>query len=304
MARKLTRVVKKVVRVGKRVAKKVMGTKAFGCLDKAATGAAHMLLDPCNAELVPSVYKGDQGYKTRLVGNHTIGNSNTTACAIVWAPGSNVIYGVEAVGAASTISWVVGSAPAPGTAFLATNADAMRCLGACVSAYPVASTMNISGFCFTGLMPLRAVTDCTTIDAVTNLCNRSGRVQIAEPMETKFVPGLVDEGYIAPSGQVSQDTDDSMCIVMAFVGLPANTGIRLRFTTIVEWKPNPLLGIATESHLSTPSTNTLEHVKKCLHDADTHWFSNVGKVAKSTLNGYVKGGVAGAVFGGLSALQL
>lgn len=314
MANKVTKTVRRVKRIAKQVIKKVPRlsklvpnpnlSRSLACLDEHAQKAALMLLDPCNAELAPAVYRGDQGYKTRFVSNGSIGTApSSTACAIVFTPSLGRIYAVDAANSQSTITWTAGSFPNPGQAFLAANADGMRSLGACISAFPSSSTMNTSGFVYCGLVTESAALSATTIDALTQLCNRSARVQIAEPMETKFVPGAADEEYQYIGGSVQVDNDNTS-IVMAFTGYPAASGFRIRVTNVVEWKPEPSIGIATQSHLGNPSINTIEHVKKCLREADPHWFSNVGNIVKSTVKGYMSGGIAGAVFGGLGSLSL
>lgn len=302
--RKVKRVAKKAVRAAKPYLPKFSVKKGLACLDTPAQKAAEMLLDPCNAELSPSAYRGDQGYKTRFVANGGIGSTaGATATAIIFTPGLGRIYSADGANSQSTISFVAGTFPNPGQSFLAANADSVRSLGACLSAYPNSSVMNTSGFVYTGIIPESSALSATSVDALSQLCNKSARIQVAEPMEIKFIPGTVDEQY-APLGGSIQVDNDNMCIVMCFSGFSAASGLRIRATNIVEWKPEPSLGIATTSQLSNPSSNTIEHVKQCLFEQDPHWYTSVGNVVKSTVKGYMSGGIAGAIFGGVGSLKL
>lgn len=311
MANKATKLVRSAKRSVKRAAKaaqkflpKMSVKKGLACLDVPAQKAAHMLMDPCNAELAPAVYRGDQGYKTRFVSNASIGQTaNATCTAVIFTPSLSRIYSADAATSGAAVTWGTGSFPNPGQTFLAANADSVRSCGACLTAYPTSATLSIQGFVYSGIVPESAALDATSIDGLIQLCNNSARVQLVEPMEIKFVPGAGDEVYNPVGGSIQVD-NDNMCIVLCFTGLPTASGIRVRATNIVEWKANPALGITTQSHLSTPSANTIEHVKRCLMEQDPHWYTNVGNIVKSTIKGYVSGGVTGAVFGGLSSLGL
>ncbi|APG76226.1 hypothetical protein 3 [Changjiang tombus-like virus 10] len=311
MANKLTKATRKVKRAAKRVAKaakpylpKFNVKKGLACLDPAGQKAANMLLDPCNAQLSPAAYRGDQGYKTRFVSNGSIGQAPNSTCAgIIFTPSLGRVYSADATTSTATVTWNVGSFPNPGQNFMQGNADSIRSLGACLSCYPVSSVMNTSGFVYTGIVPESAALAATTLDGLSQLCNRTSRIQVAEPMETKFVPGAGDEVYNPVGGSIQND-NDTMCIVFVFTGFSSASGIRIRATNIIEWKPDPSLGIVSESHLTNPSVNTIEHVKRCLFEQDPHWFSSVGNIVKRTVGGYMSGGIAGAVFGGLGSLSL
>jgi len=111
-------------------------------------------------------------------------------------------------------------------------------------------------------------------------------------MECKWLPAASDEDYTIV-GQ-DPDTTDSNIILMVFLGLPAASGVIVRSTNIVEWKPLANLGIVSESYKGNPSQNTIEHVKAMLNTRNPHWWSNVGSTAFSVIRGYATGGIMGA----------
>lgn len=280
-----------------RRARRVMSNVASSAslfLDAHARAAANMLLDPCNATISPGCYRGDQGYKTRVVSTVTALNTASTTCAAVYyIPSSNQLFTFDVTGSFTSGTWVIR--PAPGSTYLATNANAQRSLGACVSVTPNTANLSTSGQVYTGLVTASSVNTGATItpDALITLCNKYGKISIDAPMETKFIPSSADENYSAPG--VLADASDNIAILMVFIGLPAASGLTLRVTNIVEWKPATNLGIASESFLGNPSRNTIEHVKQEIRTKKPDFWTNVGKTAFSVVRGYATGGVMGAM---------
>lgn len=299
VAKKIKRVVKKVVKIGARA----LRVADAAILDQNAIAAAKMLEDPCNAQIGPACYRGDQGYRNRFVLNGTYGaGAGQTALALVFVPGDNQFYFIATVGSAAVSAWTL--VPGPGASYLAANATGVRSLGACLSATPVAANLATSGQVYTSIVPKSAISlaASNTVDQVLQLCNKYGKVSIDTPMECKWMPASSDEDYVTP-GAGNGDAQDTNCILMAFVGLPAATGIVARFTNIVEWKPLPNLGITTESFLGNPSRNTIEHVKTHLIKRNPGWWTNVGSMAYSVLRGYATGGTIGAVGAAMKATK-
>lgn len=285
--------VQKVARKARRVVS-TMASAATALLDRHARAAADMLLDPCNATIAPGCYRGDQGYKTRVVSTVTALNTASTTCAAVYyIPSSNQLFTFDVTGSFVSGTWV--TRPAPGASYLTANANAQRSLGACVSVTPNSANLSTSGQVYTGLVTASTVNTGATItpDALITLCNKYGKISIDAPMETKFIPSAADENY-SPPGTLS-DASDNIAILMVFIGLPAASGITLRVTNIVEWKPASNLGIASESFLGNPSRNTIEHVKQEIRARRPDFWTNVGRTAFSVMRGYATGGVMGAM---------
>lgn len=295
--------IKKVVRTAVKVGKRAVRTVDAAVLDQHALAAARMLEDPCNASLAAACYRGDQGYKNRFVNTVAFGQSvGQTAVALAFVPGENQFYFIAAAGSGVSISWT--AVAGPGATFLASNATAIRSLGACISATPVAANLATSGQVYSAIVTKSSLglTGSSTVDQIIQLCNRYGKVTIDGPMETKFIPSASDEDYCSP-GLGNNDATDTNCILMAFVGLPAATGIVFRLTNIVEWKPRADLGIVTESYQGNPSRNTVEQVKSSLLKRKQDWWTNVGSMAYSVLRGYATGGSVGAIGAAMKATK-
>lgn len=297
MAKKVMKAIKKVVRKVKSGVKTIASNSTIAqarALDLPALKAERMLADPCNSELAPGCYRGDQGQKVRLVANFSEGTAAGITCVVLgFIPNSGTLFSLNV--AASGTAAAYTNRGVVGNTFLTTNANAMRSLGACVSVTPNSANLSTSGQVYAANIPasalaLLAATDSP--DAVSQLCNQYGKIIIDGPMECKFVPSGADEDYTTP-GQLG-DASDTNVIVMVFVGLPAASGINLRITNIVDWKPKSSLGIVTESFLGNPSRNTIEHVKQSLRSKNPHWYTNVGGMAYSVIRGYATGGMMGA----------
>lgn len=295
MVKKVKRLATGAVRVAREVG-----------LDFKAAQAASMLLDPCNATLSEACYRGDSGYRNRFVFQSSYGaGTGQTAVAIVFVPGTNYIAFIAATSSTTPTNWIINNGP--GNTFLQANTGSIRSLGACVSTTPVAANLATSGQVYTSIVPVSAlgnisVTGSTTVDALSQLCNRYGKVSIDTPMETKFIPGALDEQYATPQ-TIPTDVSDCNAILQVFIGLPAATGVVCRFTNIIEWKPFANLGIVSESYMGNPSKNTIEHVKQALVKKNPNWWSNVGSMAYSVLRGYVTGGAVGAIGAAMKSVK-
>lgn len=293
---KAARVAKKAVRAASRAFRPTqkITKQVVDSLDVHAISAMQMLADPCNAALAPGCYRGDQGFRTRLVRNLVLGNgAGITSVAIAFVPGNGTVW-VNPSAAPSTLTAWTNLGVIGGT-YLTTNASSMRSLGACCSSTPNAANLSVSGQIYTNIVPASSANLLATnsIDNLTALCSTYGKVTIDAPMETKFVPAAADEQYNVP-GQVA-DLEDTNIILQVFTGLPAATGVTTRFTDIVEWKPLNGLSLVTESFLGNPSRNTIEHVKEALRKKNPKWFTNIGALAYSVIRGYATGGSVGAI---------
>jgi len=297
MAKKKS-VIKSIVNKGKRALRSAakMVPKALDMLDAKAVAAAKMLEDPCNATLSEACYRGDQGYRNRFVASAVYGGgAGQNALAVVYSPTANAYYFSTTVGSGVTGTWTTVSGP--GASFVGSNASGIRSLGACLQATPNAANLSTSGQVYTAVVSTASIGllsgTSPSCDSLAQLCNKYGKINIDAPMETKWIPASSDEDF-QPPNVLPTDATDSNIILMVFIGFPAASGITLRFTNIIEWKPLANLGIATESFLGNPSRNTIEHVKQALRSKDPNWWSNVGKGAYSVLRGYATGGTMGA----------
>lgn len=263
----------KVTRKMKSVKRNVTSfAKGFLGLDDSAQKAMAMLADPCNAALEPGCYRGDQGYKSRFVQNGSIlFSAGIVAGAVAYIPGANLLYTIDWTSALAPTAWVNNSVSyAPGQPFIATNATALRSLGACVSCTPLSANLSTSGVVYSGIVTVQSlgIAATWTPQQLAQLVPNFGKVSIDTPMECKFVPSSSDEEYNR-QGTLTDNTDSS-AILFVFIGLPAATGLSMRITQCCEWKPVANIGIASNSVLGNPSKNTIEHVKEALRARDAH----------------------------------
>lgn len=270
--------------------------KGFLGLDDSAKKAAMMLADPCNAALGPACFRGDQGFKSRFVSNGTgLSAGTTVAGAVALIPSSGQLLTIDWPAALTPTPWADNTVTyGPGRNFLFNNADGVRSLGACLSFAPLSANLSTSGVVYSGITSVASLglTSNWTPPALAQLLPNFGKVTIDAPMECKFVPAGADEDYTTLG--TPGDQSDNNAILFVFIGLPAGSGMSLRATNIVEWKPKPNIGIASNSMLGNPSKNTVEHVKEFLRARDEHWYTNVGKTAFSVIRGYSVGGAIGA----------
>jgi hypothetical protein len=272
-------------------------------LDAAALGHANMLYDPCGAELVPSVYPGDQGYYNRFVANATIGTSTgETAWALIIKPGNQVgsVTGATASSAALTINYT--AANFPGSQFLAGNAGKVRAAASCVTIRPNAAPNNATGTIHFGNVSASSMPNggTTNYDTLIQYCTESvsSSQAVMAPLEVKWCPGGFDDRYNF-QGSASDDDSDRNVLIIVGVGFPAASGAQWRQTAILEWTPRATAGIAFDATNVSPSQCDKECVLRYLKQRNTDWWWSLGKstfkVAKTMVQGYYSGGPLGAM---------
>lgn len=252
-------------------------------LDVHAVGAAHMLYDPCGADLVPSVYPGDKGYINRFVTNFTAATiAGETTFYSMFKAGVNVNTAGSAANATTNFPGLgFADTQAPGAAFLNTTASKLRCLGACYQVRVNAAPNNCTGMLYYGVVPASTFVNGTVLnfnEIAPFLTQSVSCSQVAmQPLEIKWVPGLFDEKYCDSFGIVSDDDSDRNMIVIAGTGLPAATGVNIKSTGIYEWTPSTSTRITIDSTGVNPSRCTLSCVLRNLKRKDADWWWALGK---------------------------
>lgn len=273
-------------------------------LDSAGVKAAQMLLDPCGAELVPSVYPGDMGYMARFNATFSAGTTVGQTCsAIIFKPGNNVVANTS--GSTTSDGYTIGFADtqAPGAVFLNTNATKCRAVGACVQVFPNGAPSNATGVVNYGIVPASAVANgiVTNFDQLIALTTH--RVSIAQalmnPLEIKWVPGTFDDRYSPTVGITSDDDTDRNVILVVISGMGNALGVNLRLTAIYEWAPGSTIGVPFDATVVKPSRCDIGCVIRNLRRKDANWWWRLGlsglQFSKSAAMGYFTGGPVGAV---------
>jgi hypothetical protein len=258
----------------------VRRTRAPMPLDAAAYRYAQLLTDPCNSALVPSTFPGFSGIVQRFTSYVNVGTTAaTTAGVFVFNPNTGTIATFD--GASGATPGTIGytwSTNSPGYSFLGSNGKDARCLAACIQVLPLASELNRSGYISVGLIDSNVLPNTGTISA-SQLCQNLAHTQRVpdDMVEFKYIPGLGDELF-APvtSTSPSQNTID---MAFAWVGQPAAAGFLAKVTYVVEWTPQALDATLSMAHVSCPSSNTTNQVKKYLQDVDPEWWVSASKMA-------------------------
>jgi len=272
-------------------------------LDPAAIAAAKMLLDPCGAELVPSVYPGELGYMARFNSVFTVGGVTGQTCgAVILKPGNNVVSNTSSN--VTSASYTIGYADtqAPGAAFLNTNATKVRATGACLQLMPNGAPSNATGLIHYGIVPASSVAEgvSTTFDNLIGLTTHRVNISQAlmQPLEVKWSPGTFDDRYSPVAGITSDDDTDRNVILVVFSGMGNAVGCNVRATCIYEWAPTNTIGIPFDSTTTKPSRCDIGCVLRNIRRKDSNWWWSLGlkglDFTKSAAIGYYTGGPMGA----------
>lgn len=282
--------------------KSMNGTAIEDTLDEHAVRAAHMLYDPCGADLAPTVYPGDRGYVSRFSsvfsGAFAAGE---TVNITVFKVGNNVMWNGSAATSATNIAVGFADTQAPGAGFLNASASKCRAAGACILVRPNASPSTATGTIYYGVVPANAVLNATSVnaDSLIPLLTQSVSCSQAlmQPLEVKWSPGAFDDRYSPVSGIIGDDDTDRNVIVIVTIGMPATTGLSFRATAIYEWTP-AVNSITVDSTSVAPSKCDFSCVLRNLKRKDPDWWWGLGKktlrFAKTAVAGYYTGGPIGA----------
>jgi hypothetical protein len=94
-------------------------------------------------------------------------------------------------------------------------------------------------------------------------------------VEILWKPGQADMDTVStrgPTTSVQPDFDDKSGITLSVTGIPANTGVRVRFVAVYEWFPDTASsGLVTTVGTPPPTYNTLTDIMRKL-DSTGRWF--------------------------------
>ncbi len=281
-------------------------------LDEHGRKAAHMLYDPCGAELSPGVYPGDAGYINRFNSRFNVGSgAGETAALVLFKPGNNIMYSAGAAASSTVLTVSYVDTLAPGAGFLNSNATKTRCVGSCIVVQPNVAPNNATGFIHYGVIPASALAQSSTptIDAVIPYLNQSVSVAqaVLNPLEVKWSPGAFDDRYSPTTGVTSDDDTDRNLLVLAVTGMVVATGISCRLTAIYEWAPTPNINVSLDGTQVAPSKCDIGCVLRNLKRKDANWWwhlgSKVGKAAMGIGASYASGGALGVATLAMSSFK-
>jgi len=272
-------------------------------LDEHARKAALMYVDPCGADLVPTVYPGDRGYINRFNSVFEVATGATQTCGMWLAkPGVGVAYNVgllNASGTAGTVAFV--DTQMPGAGFMNSNARKFRCAGFCTAIRVNATVNSATGAFYYGIIPAQSLVEGfgfsaleSIIPLLTNVVSAS-QVAVA-PLEICWSPGAFDDRYVQATGVTGDDDSDRNILVVIGIGLPAASGYNVRNTAIYEWTPT---ATTIDSTSVGPSRCDFGCILRNLKRKNPDWWFKLGQrgvsVAGNILGAYSTGGVGKAV---------
>lgn len=240
------------------------------------------LMDPCGAPLQHGPYAGSRGFISRFTNYYqlTLG-AGQTAGYVALCPGSGVSTSGTYANAAAGFSFLAAPTYVPGTAFLSTNANSVRCLGACIQLWSDAAPLAITGNVFMGTLNWGELNNAGSVQNFFNLANYQGKLT-ADAFEQKWFPGPEDDKFkafnTAPS---SQDGGSANMIFIGVSGVPAATSFSFRITWIPEWQPNGFSGLNSPATDSSTGLVLPATVVKKLNHSKPKWFSKIGNLLET-----------------------
>lgn len=242
-----------------------------------------MVMDPCNAPLGPTAYRGADGFVSRTKRIDSIALNNTSPYGVyVYYPAYNGIWsGTVASNTASlTPSFVT---PGPGQAFYLSTADSMRPVGACVQVAYQGTELGRNGMIYRAVLPVSALSSGTFND-LKALCQRYHRIPDAVT-ETKWTPSPVDEEYWQVGATTPISTGDQNAIVVLVELGDTTTSITLNATTtlIAEWRPRYGTGLQTPNPNTPDPPAGLERVRNHLANFGNWYLEATATVGRALM---------------------
>lgn len=224
----------------------------------------NMLLDPCQAVIGPTAYRGSDGFVNRfnVVSSITSSAGTNTAWVMAFYPAYNGIWAGAVADALTPVtpSWIT---PGPGQTFLNNTADSQRAVAACIKAEYAGTELNRQGVIYSGVLPVSALTGTTTLLQLQNLCQAVERTP-DHMMEVKWVPTSIEETYWENGVGTPSDTGDRNAII--FIGSGFTQGIVHNFQTtlVAEWRPMWGQGFMQPTPNTPDAPAGLERVREVL----------------------------------------
>jgi len=250
-----------------------------------------LVIDPCSGPLV-SPYGGPRGYITRFTQDLTINTgAGITSGSVQYFPGPCTLFTTSAVtGAANALVQTVSG---PGVSYLTSTANQVRAIAACIEVIPSgASYNNLTGEIGFGYCDWNTAAGGANISAnqLFQLC--SARAVLAKSaFEAKWTPGDADHLYCSittGSASFSVPIGSMRGLLLCWRDAPANIGLTVRLTSVLEWVPDLGQGLAYNAAPAIPLDHRSQ-VAQIAARAGTHWWNNLGHDAASAASKFAAG---------------
>jgi hypothetical protein len=265
-------------------------------MDGRVRNHVRMLLDPCNAPLAPTAYRGADGFMTRFKRvDSSMTHTSTPYFIHVYYPAYNSTWAGEVASATAALTPAFNIA-GPGQAFLLANADSQRVVSACVQMQYTGSELYRQGIVFRGVLPIAAIAG-SSINELCALCQATDRMSDSQ-LETKWIPSPSEEEYWATSSVAPDAVGDRNVIVTIIQG-SLNIDMTFNFVTtlIGEWRPKFGIGMQVPSPNTQDTPAGLEKVRTTIATLGNWWIGGaklLAQVAKTGAQAVNATRVAGA----------
>lgn len=266
-------------------------------LDAQALAWARILADPCSAPLAHPCYAGsDGGLLVRVETSYDIGVGATdTAGALFWTPGAignnggfaSALIPAVAVNSVTNLASVSTAAGIqPGYSYLSTNAASFRPVAACMQITYLGTESNRSGVVNYGCVSggTYNVGDVVNSATLANVLERFERTPVGT-LEQKWRPTAFDQTFKdTTANPTASEIARYGSLGLAFSGLVAAAGLRVRLVAVYEYQPINTLGIVSVSSSRNTSSNSLDHVVNAL-DSTGDWMYRIGNSLSRVMSG-------------------
>lgn len=253
-------------------------------IDARVRNHVNMILDPCEAPLAPTAYRGSDGILTRFKVLDAMGTTSVNRFLIhAYYPGYNGTWRqtVADPAAALTPSYVV---PGPGQAFLLSTAGSQRVVGACTQFRYTGTELERQGLVYRGLLPASALVGAS-INALLPLLQTADRIPDGT-LETKFIPSPAEEEYWNTGAVAPDGTGDRNVIVTIVVGSAAGSvDFTMANTLIAEWRPRFGVGMQVPTPNTMDSPAGLEQVRTRLSGLGNWWLDSTAGLRRAVAVG-------------------
>jgi hypothetical protein len=263
-----------------------------------------MIMDPCNAKITPTAYRGGDGFVQRFRTTQSVALTTQTCFISIFYPAYNSYY-IAGVALPSTVNTgpLSYNTAGPGQAFLLANADSQRAVAACTQVDYSGTELNRQGLLYRGIVKASVFSNNFTVDNIIALLGNPERVPDSTS-EVKWVPGATEEEYWN-TGSISPDGPGDRNVIV-YIGTGFTSAVTFSFTNtlIAEWQPNFGVGIAANSVNTPDAPAGFEHVKTHLAKAGNWWLSAAATVGAAYRTGAKIYRATKGVREGMTALAL
>jgi len=266
------------------VASKQLAIPRPSFADARVRSHVNMCLDPCNAPIGPTAYRGADGFITRFKSIYAVNVATSTPYYVfIYYPAYNSVWAQPVADPNASIGPAYGLA-GPGQAFLLANADSQRVVGACTTVRYTGSELNRQGLVYRGNLP-QIATVGASVNSLMALCQFADRIPDGH-LDTKWNPTPAEEEYWG-TGATAPDSGGDRNVIVTIVQGSSVIDLPLSFsvTLISEWRPRFGIGMQVPTPSTPDAPAGLERVRTALSTLGNWWVAGSSVAAQAITTG-------------------